>query len=118
VRKSSLSPAEVGKARRRSLKEHGRIFWAGVAVFAAMLVNLFLAVSLYPTRYVNGVVCACGRPGWVTYWTLAIYVLVVLGGVLLIAGLVWIERHAFPAPHDAQSAVKPPEEQQGGGGDA
>jgi hypothetical protein len=112
-----LDQTESVNARVRSFKEHSRILWAGVGVLAAMFANLFLAIGLYPTRYVNGVVCACGRPGWVTYWTLAIYALAALGAGLVVVGFVWIAYKSRPSPGGARSTERPPEKQPGGGGD-
>ncbi len=99
--------SETVNARVRSFKEHGRILWVGVGVLAVMFANLFLAIRLYPTRYANGVVCACGRPGWVTYWTLAIYALAALGAVLIIVGFVRIAYNARPNPKGVRSPEKP-----------
>jgi hypothetical protein len=62
--------------------------WAGYIVLGFLLANLFLITSLFPTRYVDGVVCTCGRPWWVTYWALGIYALLALVGVLIIYGVV------------------------------
>jgi hypothetical protein len=61
-------------------------FWAGLIVVGVSGVNLWLAVTLYPVRYANGVVCVCGRPEWVTYWTLAIYALPLVALVLVLYG--------------------------------
>jgi hypothetical protein len=61
-------------------------FWAGFIVVGLCFASLWLARTLYPVRYVNGVVCACGRPEWVTYWTLATYSLPAAALVLFLYG--------------------------------
>ncbi len=71
--------------------------WAGSAVLGILAVNLYLALTFYPVRYVNGVACSCGRPGWVTYWTVSFYALVPLFGALLFYGI-WVDRKLHPPP--------------------
>jgi hypothetical protein len=89
------TPAEPMPPPAKIARRMWPYFWAGLIVVGVCGVNLWLVLTVYPVRYANGVVCACGRPEWVTYWTVAIYALPFVAFVLIVYGAV-LDRRSHP----------------------
>lgn len=99
---------EVANAGIRSLREHGRVFFAGCAVLISGVVSLTVINELFPIHFVDGVECVCGDPSWLTLWRWATPILLLTGAALVVIGAVRVRRRRDSALKAALSQERPP----------